>query len=204
MTLELFWKGARDYRAGGDKGEREERLVASCRRQFRRLREKVEAFDGFRRLEGRNYDVSSEEHGTRLLNNLLNTEVDIVLESPGRLYIGEAKCQSGFHADGNHVLVHQLVRQYVMARVLVDVAGGGREVVPFVVTRECPRFDQVRFMIERGWMEAGNCLTWEEVAALASEGAGTVRAARPAHEGGSSRPRRSVVARARNSGETGM
>ena len=81
------------------------------------------------------------------------------------------------------MLVHQLVRQYVMANVLVDVLGCDRQVVPFVVTegiRGASRFTedagkpaqsphQVQFMIEQGWMNEGNCLTWDALATMASE-----------------------------------
>ena len=168
VTLELFWKGARDYRVDKDKKEREKRFVESCRRLFPKLREKIKAYDGFRDLKDWNYDILSENQRTRLLNNLLNTEIDVMLESPGRLYIGEAKYKSGFHADSKLVLVHQLVRQYVTAKVLVDVAGSKQEVVPFVITENSRRFgrsrrpDQMRFMMDRYCLKAGNCLTWDE------------------------------------------
>ena len=86
------------------------------------------------------------------MNNLLNTEIDVSVKSPERLYIGEAKYKSGFHADGNLVLVHQIVRQYVMARLLVHVAGYKLKVVPFVITEDRKRRrvpDQIRFMMHR-------------------------------------------------------
>ena len=35
--------------------------------------------------------------------------------------------------DGSLVLVHQLIRQYVMAKILVDLTKTGKEVVVFVV-----------------------------------------------------------------------
>ena len=169
VRLELFWKGARDYCVGKNKEERKERLVASCRKLFPKLRKRIEAFDGFRDLRDCNYDIASEEQTKRLLNNLLNTEIDVVVKSPGRLYIGEAKFKSGFHADRKLVLVHQLVRQYVMASVLIDVTGSEQEVVPFVITEKCSPSDQVRFMMQTCWMKPCNRLTWDNVAALASE-----------------------------------
>lgn len=169
VRLELFWKGARDYCVGKNKKECEERLVASCRKLFPRLREEIKAFGSFRDLQDFNYDISSDDQRERLLNNLLNTEIDVVVESPGRLYIGEAKYKSGFHANGKLVLVHQLVRQYVTASVLADVTGRELEVVPFVITVKPGRSEQIRFMMQRYWMEAGNRLTWDEVSVLASE-----------------------------------
>ena len=183
VKLELYWKGVRDWCSGRNKRESEERLVGSCRRLFPDLRERIERYSGFRYLRDGNYEVSSENQRARLLTNLVNTEIDIVLESPGRLYIGEAKYKSGFHADGKLVLVHQLVRQYVTATVLVDVLGCDREIVPFVVVEATgsgpsPKGDawesgwrphQVRFMVEQGWMSAENCLTWDALATVASE-----------------------------------
>ena len=174
VSLELFWKGARDCCHGKDKQECAQRLVANCRRLFRKLGEQIEAFDGFRELRDGNYNISSESHKKRLLNNMLNTEIDVVVKSPGHLYIGEAKYKSGFHADGNLVLVHQLVRQYVTASVLVDVTGSNLKVAPFVITNK-PRDeksrwpDQIRFMLHQRWMNEGNRLTWAEVKDLRRE-----------------------------------
>ena len=183
VKLELYWKGVRDWRAGRDKHECGERLVESCRRLFPDLRERIQRYGHFRNLRDRNYDITSKHQRTRLVNNLANTEIDIVLESPERLYIGEAKYKCGFHADGKLVLVHQLIRQYVMANVLVEVLGCDREIVPFAVVdgtggRPGPNANseqpagwphQVRFLIEQGWMRAGNRLTWDQLAAIVSE-----------------------------------
>ena len=183
VKLELYWKGVRDWLSGENKVEAEDQLVRSCRRLFPDLRKQVERHRGFRGLREGNYEVSSENQRTPLLNNLANTEIDIVLESPRRLYVGEAKYKSGFHASGKLVLVHQLVRQYVTAKVLVDVLGCDKEIVPFVVVDASgrgpgPKRDawargrqphQVEFMLEQGWMSAENCLTWDALAAIASE-----------------------------------
>ena len=139
VNLELYWKGVRDWCAGRYKPPCEEQLVESCRKLFPDLRQQIEQYGHFRGLREDNYEVSSEDHRPRLLTNLINTEIDIVLESPRRLYIGEAKYKSGFHADGELVLVHQLVRQYVTAKVLVDVLGCDKEIVPFVVVEATGR-----------------------------------------------------------------
>ena len=183
VKLELYWKGVRDWLSGGNKDEAEDHLLRSCRRLFPDLRKQIERYGGFRDLRDGNYEVASENQRTPLRNNLANTEIDIVLESPRRLYIGEAKYKSGLHADGKLVLVHQLVRQYVTAKVLVDVLGCDKEIVPFVVVDATgrgpgPKRDawgsggwphQVRFMVEQGWMRPGNCLTWDALATMASE-----------------------------------
>ena len=183
VNLELYWKSVRDWCAGRNKPPCEEQLVESCRKLFPDLRQQIEQYGHFRRLREGNYEISSKDHRPRLLTNLINTEIDIVLESPRRLYIGEAKYKSGFHADGKLVLVHQLVRQYVTAKVLVDVLGCDKEIVPFVVVEATgrgpgPTSDawgpgrrphQVRFLVEQGWMSTENCLTWDALAAMASE-----------------------------------
>lgn len=183
VKLELFWKGARDWCAGKKKQECEEQLVESCRRLFPDLRQRIEQYGCFHDLRAGNYEVLSEDKRAQLVTNLTNTEIDIVLVSPESLYIGEAKYKSGFHASGKLVLVHQLVRQYVMANVLVDVLRCNRKVVPFVVTegteerpgskakarQQSPRSHQVRFLIDQNWMNAGNCLTWNAVTKMAAE-----------------------------------
>ena len=203
VTLELYWKGARDWLAGSEnKQEREERkrlLLESYRRLMEKLdlRNRMKRYDDFRNLHDRNYEIPPEGYelrsrgskaspkgpAERLLDNLVNTEIDIVLESPGHLYIGEAKSESGFHASAKLVLVHQLVRQYVMAKTLVDVTGCGKKVVPFVVTkeswqnRECDgncekppgRPTQVHFMIKQCWMKAKNCLAWRDLKQMVPE-----------------------------------
>ena len=183
VKLELYWKGVRDWRADRNKRECDELLVKSCRRLFPDLRRRIEESPCFLDLGAGNYDIASDDRRARLVANLVNTEIDIVIVSPERLYIGEAKFKSGFHASGELVLVHQLVRQYVTARVLVDVLKSSRTVVPFVVTEgtarrsgsrvdadeQVPRSHQVRFLIDQDWMNTGNCLTWDDLTRLASE-----------------------------------
>ena len=173
VNLELYWKGARDWCVGKNKAQRQERLVESCRQQFHDLRQRVQQYGHFRNLcasEG-NYEISSEEHRSKLLTNLLNTEIDIVLESPTRLYIGEAKSESSFHASGKLVLVHQLIMQYVLAKVLVHVSGCEREVIPFVVVNSVRgrQSHQISFMLAQEWMGPENRLTWDGLRAMAEE-----------------------------------
>ena len=183
VKLELYWKGVRDWLACcTEKKDCEDRLVDSCRKLFCGLRDRIEEYGGFRLTCG-NYEVCWEDQRPQLVTNLVNTEIDIVLETPTHLFIGEAKYKSGFHASGKLVLVHQLVRQYVMANVLLDVLGCHREVVPFVVTenpqRRTPsdghadvpgmRSHQVQFLIDQCWMKPCNCLTWDDLDTLASK-----------------------------------
>ena len=66
------------------------------------------------------YKASQFPEINKLRDNLINTEVDVVLESPDSLFIGEVKDVSDFGADSRYVLVHQLIRQYVTATILIE------------------------------------------------------------------------------------
>ena len=85
----------------------------------------------------------SRNDGGRRKNrdSVWSAAIDIVLETTNRLFIGEAKLESALGSDSDHVLVHQLIRQYVMAHILLDVLVNravydSREVVPFVVVED--------------------------------------------------------------------
>jgi len=137
-------------------------------RLFPNLREVIQDFGEFRELQTDNYVADTDDQMINLTNNLANTEIDVVLESPGCLFIGEAKHEMSFGADGALVLVHQLVRQYVTARILVEYLPGRfkKRVVPFVVCDDAANImktSQVRFMIGQGWLEEKNILAWHEV-----------------------------------------
>ncbi len=88
-----------------------------------------------------------------------------MIETPNHLFIGEAKHESNFGANSDLVLVHQLVRQYVMARILVELRKCKKEVVPFVVGGS-KNNHQVQFMICQGWMVEDNILRWNDIKAL--------------------------------------
>ena len=70
-------------------------------------------------------------------------------------------------ADSRLVLVHQLIRQYVMAKILVDMTGNRKRVVPFVVGCN-ERQLQIQFMLNQGWMKKRHILEWEDIGQLAS------------------------------------
>lgn len=97
--------------------------------------------------------------------------MDIVLETPDRIFIGEAKHESDLGTSGDLILVHQLIRQYVTAIVLVHLLGRPKkEVVPFVVTdknrlESTNNKAQVEFMIkhEQKWLREENVLSWGDV-----------------------------------------
>ena len=133
--IELFWNGVRDYlhSDGGRKSTDDEDFAERYLRLFPNLRSSVEEFARFSDLRDINYDVSTEARKKAFADNLYHTEIDIVLESPSCLFIGEAKHETAFRGTGNRVLVHQLIRQYVMAKILIERIGQRKQIVPFVV-----------------------------------------------------------------------
>ena len=141
-------------------------MVEAYDRNFSSLRGDVLGFQEFAELEGGHYVSDGERAESRLTNNLLGTEIDVVLETPKHLFIGEVKHGSTFGADGKLVLVHQLIRQYVTATILLQIAGEHKEVIPFVVgdsTDYLKKTSQVRFMIRQGWLSQANVLDWGDV-----------------------------------------
>ena len=170
VKLELFWKGMRDF-LHQDKQNRDtiaQQLVDIYKTQFPNLRSDIENFRGFRLPAADHYDVSTENRKAKLVNNLFNTEVDVVLETPNHLFIGEAKHEMSFGADRKLVLVHQLIRQYVMASILVEMSNNRprKRVIPFVIgdyVGSLNKTSQVRFMISQGWLKTRNILGWDEI-----------------------------------------
>ena len=178
VDLELFWKGMRDYvdKARIPKGELAKTCVEKYKKEFHpSLRINIKEFAPtppkrpLEPLKPHNYRVS--ENGDDLFNNLQNTEIDIVLETPNRLLIGEAKGEAGLGTRGAYVLVHQLIRQYVMATILLKVQECDKEVVPFLVVEE-EKYEsvlntgQVQFMISQEWLKKKNVLTWADIRSL--------------------------------------
>ena len=168
VKLELFWKGIRDYRyrEGLSRRELEGRVVESYNQNFSNLRRDVSASDNFWELQDDHYVSIGDSAASRLTNNLLGTEIDVVLESPNHLFIGEVKHESTFGADGKLVLVHQLIRQYVAATILLQLVGARKEVIPFVVgddTDYLKKTSQVRFMVDQCWLRQTNILDWEDI-----------------------------------------
>ena len=173
VRLELFWYGMRDHfdkHPMRPEGRRTE-LARTYFRLFKDLHSEVKGFQGdagsFKGPEG-SYDAS-KDGGNKLDSNLRNTEVDIVIQSPSHLFIGEAKHESRFGTRGRNFLTHQLIRQYVMACTLVDLRHEDLQVVPFVVGDDRAYLEktlQVQFMCEQGWMREENILEWSDIEAL--------------------------------------
>ena len=186
IHIELFWKGGRDYIKQSDKVTDQD---FACRhnRMFSQLRSDIKEFSDSQlsnrqlRLPNKwNYDVCVGDKVGKLYNNLRNTEIDIVLESPSHLFIGEAKGEMPLGRNGDLVLVHQLIRQYVMTKILLSfrVAEGcsKKKVIPFVVgdkdrLSSLENSAQVRFMIHKDWLEKKNVLSWHQIDELAQRGA---------------------------------
>ena len=174
VHLELYWRGMRDHFHPGGMGIRNHNELAThYRRLFGQLRRRMDQYTGFQSLKDHNYDVreGNNDGEKNLANNLYHTEIDIVLDSPNHLFIGEAKHEMDFHANSKLILVHQLVRQYVMTKILVDLKHVNKKVVPFIVVDNKENIKlkhQVQFMLKQGWMDENNVLEWNDIRDLAS------------------------------------
>ena len=173
VHFELHWKGMRDYlheNVGGEISQEEE-FAERYRRLFPDLRSKIADSGQFRELQPGNYDVSTKKQRVNLRNNLINTEIDIVLETPTHLFIGEAKQEMGLGTKGSLVLVHQLIRQYVTAKILVDLIPSNKQVVLFMVgdsgkLTSLRNTAQVKFMLDQRWLKPEHVLSWDEIKGL--------------------------------------
>ena len=185
VEVELFWTGVRDYKKNISATECKD-VYQSL---FGGLRGEIEAFIAEARFARRrplndlkdwNYRVSDDifapgRNGTKtpsseaLKSNLRSTEIDIVLETPSHLFIGEAKDVSRLDAKSSYVLVHQLIRQYVLAKMLLTILGKHREIVQFVVgtkVENLKKNEQVLFVEKQGWLKENNILSWDCVKAI--------------------------------------
>ena len=181
VKIELFWKGMRDYidmlRKEGNPEPTSEDLAERYSCRFHDLRERIEKFDKCNTLKTRNYNLSEQAWKDNLYTNLSNTEIDIVLETSKHLYIGEAKGETTFQPNDKRVLMHQLIREYVMATILNDLRGSDKKIVPFVVGDNpenlkephpnLRHIHQISFMIDQGWLKEENVLSWDCIRKIA-------------------------------------
>ena len=174
VHMQLFWKGMRDHSHENPKPYSQDEVAKRFNSLFPNLRNHVKAHAKYKRkfedLIQDNYRADTEDQKRKLLSNLLHTEIDIVVESPHSLFIGEAKYQMSFDANRKLILVHQLIRQYVMAKILAEIVQcpnmqRPKEVIPFIVGGS-KRSLQVDFLIDQGWLKESNILNWEEIEAL--------------------------------------
>ena len=155
-------------------------------KHFCHLREEIKQFTGLKIDKDCNYDVSepyriklSGRDSDKLSNNLFYTEIDIVIQTPNYLIIGEAKGESSLSAKSDYVLVHQLIRQYVMTTILIELSASTqkytkKEIVPFIVAdnvAELNRKRQVKFMCKKGWLNEKNVLSWDCIDRIVKPGA---------------------------------
>ncbi len=169
--FELYWKGMRDYiksPLNGASVPTRQGLTECYNCLFPDLRDEIKEFGGFKKLKDHNY-LASEDTQERLYSNLRHTEIDIVLETPKRLFVGEAKHESKLASNGNNILVHQIIRQHVMAKILIEICVSKKEVTHFLVgdRDKLNKSEQVKFMKKQGWIEEGNVLSWDAVEKLA-------------------------------------
>ena len=197
VKIELFWHGIRDYidllgkkrkpkptpeAMAEDFSERYKRL-------FPNLHQEIEEFGHKTRQQSKlkcdNYTLETKDQKNSFYNNLRYTEIDIVLKTPGHLLIGEAKYETTeFNRDGN-ILMHQLIRQYVMATILIDCLESNNRVIPFVVgddpnklKKNYPQqqhIHQIDFMTNQhkqtrlpgNWLNEENILSWDCIKKIA-------------------------------------
>lgn len=179
IQYSLFWTGLRDYCDSNKINRRDrdfiKRVKAIYLDKFAGLEQQVYEFASNHkdqpvniRLDRtkQNYIVSDGSE-QRFINNLYFTEFDLVIQTGNYLLIGEFKDTQTFGANSKHVLVHQLVRQYVAANILLGLEGNEHiEVVPFVVAdnpQHANKTAQVKLLKHLGWLADGNVFDWGEL-----------------------------------------
>lgn len=183
VIMQFFWKGYRDHwnqiSPSGGKEEMINETAAVYNRLFPDLRNKIEAYNKRvshnkqLRLNETNYvclesDTRSKES---LFANVFNTEIDVVLETPGFLLIGEVKDEQTFGAASKHTLVHQLIRQYVMTSIVLEMKGERKDfkLIPFIIGDNAKTTAQVACMISLGYLSEANIITWRELKRFISQ-----------------------------------
>lgn len=176
IEYELFWTGYRDYCDNvEDKLRNPElgnRALHFYTEHFNNLYENIEEYNQNNspsleiEREKNNYTVNRETLGD-FLKNLYYTEIDIVIRIENFLLIGEVKHTQTFGSKSEHVLVHQLVRQYVMASILTkelsERDNTAYTVVPFIIANNIERNGQVRLLESLGWLHRDNIIPWESI-----------------------------------------
>lgn len=179
--LELFWYGYRDYIFGKNINLNTVKIDAiydRFLRLFPNLQENVLSFmdeepKSLRVKKTANYALERENAPLSLFHNVRNTEIDIVIETRKKLYIGEVKDSQKFGANGNLFLPHQLLRQYITARILVDELGKDLDVVPFIVLNNNTPKDknevvqlnsgQIKLMKKLHYLKTENVFRWSDI-----------------------------------------
>ena len=102
IHMQLYWKGMRDHQhqdpghySQDDIAERFNRLFPNLHKSVSEYR-RDEDDRGFKELNVDNYVANTPRQRKALLSNLLHTEIDIVVESPQNLFIGEGETPDEF------------------------------------------------------------------------------------------------------------
>lgn len=174
IEYELFWKGYRDYcdhiDGKGRNVDIKDRALQVYNAKFKSLRAEIEKYNAsyFPRLNlddcGRNYTVSSESIDD-FFRNLYNTEIDIVIRAGDCFLIGEVKHTQSFSADSGHILVHQLLRQYVVASIILEeisrMESKKFRVIPFIIADgNAKNTGQIKLLQHLGWLNEKNIFSW--------------------------------------------
>lgn len=183
VRIELFWKGFRDLWKQQSKSLDKQAMIHTAADRYKRLfpslRTKIEEYNEWAALNNQpklnlykdcNYVCLDSEEAT-LYDNLLNTEIDVVMSAPGFLLIGEAKYEQTFGAASRHMLTHQLVRQYVMASIVLDIVEENQttnraKVIPFIIGDNAKATAQVKLMHHLNFLLLSNIITWNELERL--------------------------------------
>lgn len=179
VVMQFFWKGFRDHwnekslQCSKDDMINETAVVYN--RLFPDLRNRIKAYNKDKRVSRNkrlrltetnyvclNSDIQSKK---RLFANVANTEIDVVLEAPGFLLIGEVKAEQTFGAASKHILAHQLIRQYVMASIVLEMREECKafKLIPFIIGDNTKKTTQVACMRYLGYLPEANIITWEEL-----------------------------------------
>lgn len=174
FNLELFWHGFRDFLHKHKNADITEKIKVYYNHKYSNLRSLIDHSKASLKVKKDNY-ILTDENLKNLLNNLINTEIDIVIANNNYLLIGEAKHTQTFGRDGTNVLTHQLIRQYVMGNTLANVIkqtdkpNSNIRVIPFIVCHDknqTMKNNQVKFMLEQKWLHPNNILQWIDIGHL--------------------------------------
>jgi len=182
LSYEFFWTGFRDYCHSVSIAKKNSalgfRVVDYYQKTFSNLLDNIHQYnitENNPKLKLNNPEINyvvNEETKNIFLNNLYYTEVDIIIRAGSNLLIGEVKSTQTFGSNSKHVLVHQLLRQYIMVSTLVNEKQFQEKhnciftIIPFVIAnRNAERTAQVKIMKNLGWLVRGNVLNWDFIEA---------------------------------------
>ena len=161
------------------KQKADSRIVEIYEQEFSDLQGKVFEFKGFdHKYLKRDKNYNLKENSGQLLTNVHNTELDVLIADDYNVYVGEAKGEMRPNASATErMLVHQLVRGYVVVKTWIEYRGLKRpdgnamSVVPFIVAKDedfasLMGNNQVQFMIKRCWLKAEHVLDWGKIKEL--------------------------------------